>query len=74
MLRGYVLEGAAIGVHEVLVVLAADIALDPTEALVVLESGGYSDEVRADEQRARELDISGVPFFVMAGRYGVSGA
>ncbi len=74
MLRGYMLEGAAIGVREVLVALAADVGLDPTEALAVLESGRYSDEVRADEQRARELDISGVPFFVMAGRYGISGA
>jgi len=30
--------------------------------------------VRADEQRAREFGISGVPFFAIDERYGVSGA
>jgi predicted DsbA family dithiol-disulfide isomerase len=30
--------------------------------------------VRADEKLARELGITGVPFFVFAGRIGVSGA
>ena len=34
----------------------------------------YEDEVRADESTARELGISGVPFFVIGGRYGISGA
>ena len=34
----------------------------------------YAAEVRADEARARELGISGVPFFVIGGRLGVSGA
>ncbi len=74
MLRGYMIEGAAIGEREVLVALAADVGLDAEEAATVLESGRYTDEVRADEQLARELEISGVPFFVMAGRYGISGA
>ncbi len=40
----------------------------------VLESGGYADEVRADEDEARSLGITGVPFCVVDGRYGVSGA
>jgi predicted DsbA family dithiol-disulfide isomerase len=74
MLRGYMTEGAAIGERDVLVTLAGDIGLDTTEARAVLESGRYTDEVRADERLARELGITGVPFFVMAGKLGVSGA
>lgn len=74
MLRGYMIEGAAIGDRDVLIGLASDVGLDPTEARTVLETGRYNDEVRADEQLARELEITGVPFFVMAGRYGISGA
>ncbi|HEY0195238.1 MAG TPA: DsbA family oxidoreductase [Kofleriaceae bacterium] len=35
---------------------------------------GLAREVRADEAQARELGIDGVPFFVLAGRLGVSGA
>ncbi len=39
-----------------------------------LDSGQFTDEVRADEMLARQLGISGVPFFVIDRRYGVSGA
>jgi predicted DsbA family dithiol-disulfide isomerase len=74
LLRGYMIEGAAIGQRDVLVTLAGEVGLDPTEASAVLESDRYTDEVRADERLARELGITGVPFFVMAGRIGVSGA
>jgi predicted DsbA family dithiol-disulfide isomerase len=30
--------------------------------------------VRSDEAQAREIGIQGVPFFVLGGRYAVSGA
>ena len=39
-----------------------------------LAGGEYAEAVRADEQRAGALGISGVPFFVLDGRFGVSGA
>ena len=34
----------------------------------------HAADVRADEQRARAFGISGVPFFAIDERYGVSGA
>jgi predicted DsbA family dithiol-disulfide isomerase len=74
LLRAYMTDGEPIGEPEVLVRLAADIGLDPAEVRTMLESGGYSREVRADESEARDLGIRGVPFFVFDGRYGVSGA
>jgi predicted DsbA family dithiol-disulfide isomerase len=74
MLRGYMTEGAAIGEPEVLATLAADVGLDAAEAHAILAGDRYTTEVRADEALARELGISGVPFFVMAGRIGISGA
>ena len=33
----------------------------------------YADEVRQDEREAHELGVTGVPFFVLDRRYGVSG-
>jgi predicted DsbA family dithiol-disulfide isomerase len=39
-----------------------------------LAGDAYADAVRADEQQAASLGISGVPFFVLDGRLGVSGA
>ena len=40
----------------------------------VLTSDAYAEQVRADEQLAARLGISGVPFFVIDGQYGLSGA
>ena len=57
-----------------LVPLAAEAGLDPAEAAHVLSDGGYGDAVRADEAEARALGITGVPFFVVDRKYGISGA
>ncbi len=74
MMRAYMTEGVVISDPEVLVALAADVGLDATEARAVIESGRYAGDVRGDEALARELGITGVPFFVLAGKLGVSGA
>jgi predicted DsbA family dithiol-disulfide isomerase len=74
LLRGYMTEGVAIGEHEALVELAGQAGLDREEVRAMLAGTQYADEVRADEDQARTLGISGVPFFVIGGRYAVSGA
>ncbi|MEO7731634.1 MAG: DsbA family oxidoreductase [Kofleriaceae bacterium] len=74
MLRAYMTEGQALGDHDVLVALAREAGLDEPEVREVLASDRYAAEVRQDEVQARELGISGVPFFVLDGRLGVSGA
>ncbi|QRX91622.1 MULTISPECIES: DsbA family oxidoreductase [Streptomyces] len=43
-------------------------------ARVLADPDAYADEVRADERAAAELGATGVPFFVIDRRYGVSGA
>jgi predicted DsbA family dithiol-disulfide isomerase len=73
-LRGYHSEGEAIGTHEAVQRLAVDAGLDEVEVKSVLEGDAYADAVRADEAQAVEYGISGVPFFVVDGRYAVSGA
>ena len=40
----------------------------------VLATDRYAAEVATDIQEARELGITGVPFFVVDRRYGISGA
>jgi predicted DsbA family dithiol-disulfide isomerase len=74
LLRGYMTEGAAIGEAEVLVDLAGEAGLDREEVRAMLGSTRYTAEVRDDEQEAATLGISGVPFFVIGGRYAISGA
>jgi len=67
-------EGEPIGDHDTLVRLVAEAGLSADEARAVLASDRYATEVRADEAQARAYGISGVPFFVVDGRYGVNGA
>lgn len=74
LMRAYFVDGERIGDPETLVRLVAEVGLDPEEARGVLASDRYRDAVRADEEQARAYGITGVPFFVVDGRYGVSGA
>jgi predicted DsbA family dithiol-disulfide isomerase len=54
--------------------LAVEAGLDEAEARAVLDDpDAFAAEVRADERLAAELGATGVPFFVLDRRYGVSG-
>ena len=74
LMRAYFTDSEPIGDPDVLQRVAVDAGLDPDEVAEVLASDRYADAVRADEQVAREIGIDGVPFFVIGGRYAVSGA
>jgi predicted DsbA family dithiol-disulfide isomerase len=73
LLRATFVKGAQLGDPDVLVDIATEAGLDPRESRAVLDSDRYAADVRADEQRAADLGITSVPFFVMEG-LGVSGA
>lgn len=61
--------------EERLVELATAAGLDADEARKVLaDPDAYAEDVRADEREAAELGATGVPFFVLDRKYGVSGA
>jgi len=74
LLAAYFAEGEPIGDPETLVRLVAEVGVAADEAGAVLQSDAYAEAVRADEREAAMLGISGVPFFVVDGRYGISGA
>jgi predicted DsbA family dithiol-disulfide isomerase len=71
--HAYFGEGRPAFDQEALVGLAAEARPDPDGARQALRNGSYGDEVRADESQARQPGISGVPFCVLDGTYGVSG-
>jgi predicted DsbA family dithiol-disulfide isomerase len=73
-LAAYFTEGKAIGDPDTLVQLAGDVGVDPDRAREVLDGDEFADGVRDDEREAAQLGISGVPFFVIDRRYGISGA
>jgi predicted DsbA family dithiol-disulfide isomerase len=74
ILRAYFVEGRHVGRPEELAELAAEIGLDRDDVLRSLLDDEYLAAVRADERAAAEHGIQGVPFFVVDGRYGLSGA
>jgi predicted DsbA family dithiol-disulfide isomerase len=60
--------------RDVLTEVAAGAGLDADEVGKVLDGEAYADEVRQDELQARQIGISGVPFFVFDMALGASGA
>jgi predicted DsbA family dithiol-disulfide isomerase len=74
LLRAYFVEGRHIGRETELADLAAEIGLDREDALGSLERDDYLPAVRADQRQAIAYGIRGVPFYVIAERYGLSGA
>jgi predicted DsbA family dithiol-disulfide isomerase len=72
--RAYFTEQRSVFDRDSLVTLAGEAGLDQTEAREALERDAYADAVTADVLEARSLGVSGVPFFMIGGRYGVSGA
>ena len=73
-LRAYFSEGQEIGNLAVLRVLAQEAGLEAAAIDEVLASDLYADAVRADERRAAELGIRGVPYFLIDGQMAIAGA
>lgn len=74
LLRAYFTDGANLSDLETLVALGADVGLSADQVRAALASGEYAPAVRQDEAQAQRLGISGVPFYVLSGKYGISGA
>ena len=72
--KAYFTEQRSVFDVESLIGLAAEEGLDSAEIREVLEGDRYTDAVGRDLEEARSLGVTGVPFFVLDGRYGVSGA
>ncbi len=74
LLAAYFEQGRHVGHVDELVELGAEVGLDADALTRSLEAGEYREAVAADLAQARAYGINGVPFFVLDGRYGVSGA
>ena len=74
LFAAYFTDGEAVGDHDTLARLAGEVGLDTDDVSAMLASDAFAAEVRADEDRARTFGISGVPFFAIDEKYGISGA
>jgi predicted DsbA family dithiol-disulfide isomerase len=72
--RAYFLDGADLTTRANLVAIAAGAGLDRAEVEAWLDDTNARDLAGAEDQRAREIGIEGVPFFIFNGRVALSGA
>lgn len=74
LFRAYFEEAQDIGKAAVLTRLACEAGLDATGVAQALDSTESLDAVTELAERGRAMGIQGVPFFILLGKYGVSGA
>ena len=74
IMSAHFVEALHVGRADVLAQLAAEVGLDRAEVMRALESGEFLPAFNEDIEQARAYGITGVPFFVIDGKYGVSGA
>ena len=74
LLSAYFTEGRHLGSTDDLADLAAEVGLDRDEVVAALTGRTYAADVQADIDQAHAYGISGVPFYVIDGKYGISGA
>ncbi|BDZ46662.1 DsbA family oxidoreductase [Naasia aerilata] len=74
LLRAYFVEGRHVGRVEDLADLAAELGFDRADVVRSLKADEYLGAVRQDQAQAAAYGINGVPFFVLDGKYGISGA
>jgi len=70
----YFVEGADIGSRDVLTKAAADTGLDAALVAQLLGTEADLDPVIAEINGAQKMGIGGVPTFILAGRFALSGA
>jgi predicted DsbA family dithiol-disulfide isomerase len=74
LFKAYFEDALDIGDAEVLTRLAAEAGLDATGIAQALSGQESLDAVTQLEQQGYSMGIQGVPFFILLGKYGVSGA
>ena len=74
LFSAYFEQGASIFGIDELASFAASAGLDEGQARALLAGDEYADFVHRDQEIARTLGCTGVPFFVLDERFGVTGA
>jgi predicted DsbA family dithiol-disulfide isomerase len=72
--QAYFAQGRPVFDPDVITGIAAGAGLDSVLTEEVIDGDAYAEQVREDELQARQLGITGVPFFVFDMALGVSGA
>lgn len=72
--RAYLTERLSVFAHDSLTRLAVEAGLDPARVAEVLAGSEFRAGIEADQRNLNAIGGNGVPFFVIGGSYGISGA
>ncbi|AIZ79742.1 DsbA family oxidoreductase [Actinobacillus equuli subsp. haemolyticus] len=74
LMYAYFTENLALAERKNLVKCGEDVGINRELIEKLLDSDQFANEARQDEQEARQIGIQGVPFLVIDGKFGLSGA
>lgn len=74
MYSGYFEKSQPLFSHEDLLAITSSVGISESEARALLESDRFAPEVLRDREIASQLGATGVPFFVIDMKFGISGA
>jgi predicted DsbA family dithiol-disulfide isomerase len=74
LFRSFFIDGRDIGEHAILIETAGEAGMDPDLVARLLEGEADKESVREEIATAQRLGVTGVPFFIFAGRFGLPGA
>lgn len=74
MYSSYFEKSLPLFAHQDLVAVAQSVGIAPVDAMNILESDQFITVVNEDRELASRLGATGVPFFVIDMKYGISGA
>jgi predicted DsbA family dithiol-disulfide isomerase len=72
--RDFFIEGRDLGQRSVLIEAAAAVGMEPDLVVRLLDGDADTEAVREEIATAQRLGVTGVPFFIFAGRFGMPGA
>ena len=74
LFKAFFTEGKNLADNQTLIEIGETIGLETAEIQQIFESDKFAELVQKDIQEARQIGVTGVPFFVIDRKYAVSGA
>lgn len=74
LFKAYFIEGKNTADHNILIQLAVEVGLNEHEVRTSLKNNNFAEDVEQDLYEAQQIGVNGVPFFVFANKYAVTGA
>ena len=74
LFKAHFIEGKNVGNDNVLTEIAQSVGISDTDIQNCLQNNEFENDIQVDIKQAKDNRISGVPFFILDGKYGISGA